>query len=222
MAENPAAREAPQTPPSGADRILDAFWEYRLEHGCPPASAYVLCKQLGLSEREFYQHFASLDAIESVTWERLITATEATLRADADYAGYPARQKLLAFFYTYFEHALGQRSRLLAAFPRFKPGPVPCPLDRARKAFVAWAETVVDEAIASQEFADRKQLSERYPDLLFGLFWYVADFNLRDRSDGFQDSDAMVEKSVNTFCDGAGNQFLDSAFDLAKFVLGRR
>lgn len=205
-----------------ADRLIDAYWEHRLEHGAAPASVFALCKQHGLTERAFFECFASLDALVAETWNRLIAVTIQTLESDADYPAYPARQKLLAFHFTYFEHALGQRSRLLAAFPRFTPGPIPCPLQTAKKTFAAWAEATVAEGIAAGEFMDRKLLSDRYPDLLFGVFWYVATFNLRDGSNQFEDTDALIEKAVNTFCDGAGNQFFDSAFDLARFLFGRR
>lgn len=203
-------------------QIIEAYWSDYLEEGHPPASVFKLAKTHQFTEAEFFGEFASLSALEAVTWEQLVLNTLNTLQADEDYPGYPARQKLLAFAYTYLEHALGQRSRLLAAFPRFQPGPVPAVLKKHRKAFQDWAESLVKEAIASKEIADRKQLSDRYPDLLFGWFWYVCDYHLRDDSEQFQDTDALIEKSVNTFFDGAGNQFFDSAFDLAKFLLGRR
>ena len=219
---HPPSPETSTPEPDLADRILEGYWAHRLEHGTPPPSGYALAQKLGISERELFQHFSSLDSLEAATWERLVAKTIATLQADADYPAYPARQKILAFHFTYFEHALNQRSRLLQAFPRFKPGPVPCPLKAARKTFERWAEEVVQEGIESQEFADRKGLTDRYPQALFGVFWYVADFNLRDTSYRFEDTDALVEKVVSTFADGASNSFLDSAFDLARFLIGRR
>ncbi len=218
-ASEPGQPPLPETPL--ATRILDAYWAFRLAHGRAPASVYALCKEVGIAEREFFSLFSSLDTLEALTWKALVTETIATLEADGEYGGYPARQKLLAFFFTFFELALGQRSRLLLAFPRFRVGGVPAVMEKAQKVFFKWADCVVQEGIDAKEFADRKRLSDRYPNLLFGAFWFLVDYNLKDESDRFEDTDALIEKTVNTFCDGARSQVFDSAFDLAKFLIGR-
>lgn len=204
------------------DTLIDSFWRDYLRSGKRPASVFQLAEENGFNETDFYRTFSSLDAVESATWKRLIDNTRRALEADSDYESYPVRQKVLAFLYTFFEVALPQRSRLLAAFPRFRVGQPPTSLRKFRGAFVDWVDPVVNDAINSNEIADRKQLSERYPDLLFALLWFIVDYNLKDESDQFQDTDALIEKSVNTFFDGARNLFFDSAFDLAKFLIRNR
>ncbi len=57
--------------------------------------------------------------------------------------------------------------------------------------------------------------------MLYGIFWYICDRNLNDSSEGFQDTDALIEKAINTFFDGTGTQFFDSALDLVKFLIRR-
>lgn len=213
-----SATKSAETTASRHEAIIDAYWEAYLDEGKAPASVFKLAKASGISEAEFYQHFASLQAVESATWTSLVDQTVAALNRDNEYADYPARQKLLAFFYTYFEHALAQRSRLLAAFPHFEIGPAPRSLKNFRSQFVDWIKPVMTQAIDSDEVADRKQLSDRYPELLFTQFWFLCDYNLKDESERFEDTDALIEKTTNTFFDAARNQFFDSAFDLVKFL----
>lgn len=205
-----------------AERIRAAFWDEWLESGNRPASVYRVCKVAGVSEREFYKIYASLDAIESRTWGQLIEETKSELAKEPDLDSFNARQRLLSFLFTYFDQCLDARSRLLIAFPRLRPGPPPKSLSTFRKGFKGWARDLCKFAIENNEIADRKRLSDAYPEALFGMLWYLTDFNLKDESDGFQDTDALVEKSVRAFFDGTQTQFLDSAFDLAKFILGRR
>lgn len=206
-----------------AERIRAAFWEEWLESGDRPASVYRVCKAASVSEREFYEVYASLDAIESKTWGQLIEDTKSELAKDPDFDSFNARQRLLSFLFAYFDQCLDARSRMLIAFPRLRPGRRPPKnLSKFRKAFKDWADDLCKFAIENNEIADRKRLSDAYPEALFGMLWYLTDFNLRDESEGFQDTDALVEKSVRAFFDGTQTQFLDSAFDLAKFLLGRR
>ena len=207
---------------SNAVAILDAYWDHVLTEGESPPSVYKFCKDAGIDEKTFFEHFASFETVESRTWERLVTRTTATLDSDPEYGAYSTQQKLLAFYFTILEVALGQRSRLLKAFPDFRVGATPPSLKKFRDAFTGWAEGVVKDGVEADELADRKQLSDRYPDLLFAQLWFLLDYNLKDESEKFQDTDALVEKSVRTFVDAARSQVFDSGFDLLKFLAGRR
>ena len=69
---------------------------------------------MGLDEGAFYESYAGFEAIEASYWKRLIEETLEVLEKDEDYAEYPAEQKLLAFFYTFFAHVQKHRSVLLA------------------------------------------------------------------------------------------------------------
>ncbi|MEM0969579.1 MAG: TetR/AcrR family transcriptional regulator, partial [Verrucomicrobiota bacterium] len=50
------------------DRIKQAYTEHLLDHGDQPASVYSFVKSLEISEREFYEEFASFDAVEAQVW----------------------------------------------------------------------------------------------------------------------------------------------------------
>jgi Tetracyclin repressor-like, C-terminal domain len=50
----------------------------------------------------------------------------------------------------------------------------------------------------------------------------ILDFWVKDKSKGFENTDAMIEKSVNTAFDLMGSTALDSVLDFAKFMYQNR
>ena len=211
-----------EQPTADQPDVLASFWTHWLEEGERPKSVFKLCQIAGVSERDFYSQYGSLDALEKASWRQLVRDTIAKLESDAEYGTYNARQKLLAFYYTYFDIALEWRSRLLLAFPKFRVGFPPDNLKGFREAFIDWVKPVLKEAVDTNEIAERKRINDRYPEAIFGMAWFLTDYNLMDESEGFQDTDALVEKTVNTFFDAAPTQVVDTGFDLLKFLIGRR
>ena len=50
----------------------------------------------------------------------------------------------------------------------------------------------------------------------------VLDFWVKDKSKGFEQTDAMIEKSVNTSFDLIASSALDTVLDFAKFMYQNR
>lgn len=199
---------------------LDAYLEYLLEHGEPPPSVYRFAKDLGTTEKAFYQHFANFDSLEGELWKSLIDDTVATLKADPEYAAYPVQQKLAAFYYTFLEGALDRRSYLLMRFPGIQLVCAPGYLTKFRTAFIEYVEPLLDEAKAQQEIPERGRLNQTYPNLVYAQLLFILDFWLKDESDQFQRTDALVEKTTTLGFDLIGAQVVDSAFDLVRFLAG--
>ena len=140
------------------------------------------------------------------------------LHEDEDYANYPGDQKMLAFLFTFFVHSQKNRSRLVEFFPR--PG---CSktLKPMRHRFVEFAKEIIEQGIEDGSIANRKKVSEKYPELLFEQFRSIIEFHRKDQSPEFQDTDALIEKSVRFSADMARSGTLDSAFDLGRFLMRR-
>lgn len=199
---------------------IDAYMEHLLDHGEPPASVYRFAKDQGVSEKAFYAHFASFDSLEGELWKGLITDTVAALEADPEYAQYPVRQKLAAFYYTFLESALDMRSFLLLRFPGMQLVCPPPYLNKFRRAFLDYIEPLLTQAKESQEIPERGRLNQTYPNLVYAQLLFIVDFWLKDESDQFQRTDALIEKSVTLGFDLIGTQVVDSAFDLVRFLAG--
>lgn len=199
---------------------VDAYLDHLLEHGQSPASVYRFAKDQGATEKAFYRHFASFDSLEGDIWKKLVTETVDALKADADYAAYPVQQKLAAFYFTFLEGALDYRSYLLLRFPGVQLVCAPGYLDNFRKAFLDYAKPLLDEAKETKEVPARGRLNEAYPNLVYAQLLFILDFWLKDESDQFQRTDALVEKSTTLGFDLIGAQVVDSAFDFVRFLAG--
>ncbi|WP_309383011.1 TetR/AcrR family transcriptional regulator [Cerasicoccus frondis] len=198
---------------------IDAYLDALLDNGEPPASVRRFAKEQGVTEKAFYAHFANFESLEGEVWKALITDTVATLEADEDYAEYPAQQKLAAFYYTFLEGALDYRSFMLLRFPGMQ---LIChgSLSKFRDAFLAYIKPVLEEAKTTKEVPERGKLNQAYPGLVYAQLLFIIDFWLKDESDQFQRTDALIEKSVTLGFDLIGAQVVDSAFDLVRFLAG--
>lgn len=201
--------------------IIERYRQTILETGSPPASVYVFARDLGISERDFFENFGSFEGLESRTWEEMVRETVQAVESGGEWAGFSAQQKLLTFYFAFCEKVLDHRSFFLARFPRLRKGPPPPSLYGMSAAFTEFAEGIVDDGLGRGEFAVRGPLSKVYPMGFFGHFLSVIDFNLSDSSAGFERTDAYIEKSVRLAFDVVGTQAVDSAFDLFRFLSGR-
>ncbi len=219
-AKKSTKKKQAKNPPASAEQVADMYWDYVLTKGHEPASVYAFCKYAELTEGDFYQHHSSFSALESRYWESLVRETIDVLEADDDYAEYDIQQKLLAFYFTFFTHVQRHRSRLVECFPCMRDLK-PDSLRAMRQTFTSWADELMQEGLASGQIADRKKLNELYAKGLFEQLRFLIDYYRKDTSDGFQDTDALIEKSVRFFADSASSGVLDSALDLARFMMRR-
>jgi hypothetical protein len=79
----------------------------------------------------------------------------------------------------------------------------------------------VAKGVESGEIADRGRLTPLYPEALYFHLRSVIDFYLKDDSKRFERTDAFVEKSAAVAFDVIRTQALDSAVDLARFLVPR-
>lgn len=206
-----------------AERIQAAYLDHLLDKGRPPVSVFKLCKKLDIQEAEFFQLFPSLNAVEKYFAGNLISETVEAIRKDEEFPQYSAREKLLAYYFTFFERALQYRSYLQLRFSGLRqPLALPPYLKRFRQEFLQFAEEVVNQAYEEQSLKQRPLISNSYPRLLLGQHLVLIQFYIRDESDQFQDTDAYIEKNVKLFFELAGTTPIDTAVELARFVRQNR
>lgn len=200
--------------------VSSAYWDHLLEHGEPPASVFKFCKSVGLDEGEFYRQFGSFEAIEGDFWKSTVVDVLQLLEADPEAAQYDSRQRLLAFYFTYFESIVEHRSKFLLRFPCIRT-PGGRALQGFHQAFDTFAESLIAQARAEGVVHDLKRLNGLHEKGLYPQFRFLIDFHLKDDSRGFGDTDALIEKSVRFFFDAAKFPVLESSLDLIRFLLPR-
>ena len=88
-----------------------------------------------------------------------------------------------------------------------------------RSEFLEFAHRLIDHGRETGEIADRRGLTSLYPGILYVHLRWVIDQYLKDESEGFERTDAFIEKTVTLAFDLFRSQALDSAADLLRFLL---
>lgn len=200
-------------------RIRTAYMDYLLNHGQKPASIFKFCLDLGIQEADFYSHFGSFESLERQIWKGFIEETLLRLKNDDAYAAFSAREKILAFYYTFFEDMKSNRSFALLQLDRHtRPELVPGFLKDLKAAYEDHVENVLVEGKEKGEIAKRPYLDNRYPQLFWMHMGFLLMFWKNDDSAAFEQTDAAIEKSVHLAFDLIGNGAVDTAVDFAKFL----
>ncbi|WP_026995371.1 TetR family transcriptional regulator C-terminal domain-containing protein [Flectobacillus major] len=207
-----------------ADKIKQAYMEYFLENGTQPQSVYSFTKKLKIKESEFYDYYNSFELLESSIWLDFFKETIQKIEAEPVYATYSVREKLLAFYYTWIEVLKQNRSYASQTWRLIDKRKLKTPtfLVDLKNAFKEYSRDLVMEGKESREVQPRKYLDERYPDAFWLQLLMVLDFWVKDKSKGFEQTDAMIEKAVNTSFDLMASSALDSVLDFAKFLYQNR
>ena len=199
--------------------IQGAYIDYLLKQGERPPSVYKFMQDLGMEERDFYNYFGSFDGLEGHIWKGFIDHTLERLKSDQTYYAFSIREKLLAFYYTFFEDLRSERSFILLQLDRQpKLEIVPKFLKDSKAAFEAYIDNLITEGRSKGEIARRPYMEKTYPQLFSMQMGFLLMFWKKDNSAGFEQTDAAIEKSVNLAFDLIGKGAVDTAFDFAKFL----
>ena len=100
--------------------IISFYMDYVLEHNAEPKSVYIFAKNNNFEESKFYEHFGGLDAIEKGIFKAFFDNTHKALEASKEYGAFNPRNKLLSFYYTFFENLTANRSYVVYALHKHK------------------------------------------------------------------------------------------------------
>ncbi|NJL11728.1 MAG: TetR/AcrR family transcriptional regulator [Microscillaceae bacterium] len=206
-----------------AAKIREAFMHYVLENEQVPKTIFKLAQAAQLKEEEVYEHYDSVEAVENDIWRGIFAETRHRIESEEVYASYSAREKMLAFYYTWIEVLKANRSYArLSAHPEDLLFGTPGYMRSFHESFREFINVLLLEGRETQEIAERPLLIDTYPRIFWRQAMLVLRFWLRDRSRAFEKTDAYIEKAVNFAFDLMGKTALDSAFDFARFAFQNR
>ena len=178
-------------------------------------NSYTLSQKAEISEKEFFECFSSADDVGRRIWTNLGDAIIEALSGSELYNSYPPRQKILSYYFTFFEVALNERTFIERTFTNSK-------LTRAYKdKFKLFIGDIVQEGIASEDIKERLSLSNYYPEVLWDLHLKLVRFWLNDSSDKFVETEKAVEMYSRIPLELMGPNLLDSMFETVKFSVSQ-
>jgi len=200
--------------------IVSKFMNYVLEKERFPSSAYKFCQDNGINETEFYQHFGSVETMKSAIWEMLFENACEVMEGNEIYPTFSNRDKMLTFFFTFFELCSMNRSYIIFALNDKKPS---IKNIESLKGIRVLVKRFASELITSGN-ENKTHKFTKNPVALFSegawiQFLFLLKFWLDDDSPGFEKTDMAIEKSVNTIFDVFDNTPISSVLDFGKFII---
>lgn len=204
-----------------SELLIEQYIDALLVHPEQLHSIYKFTKALSIEEGVFYEHFSSFEDLESTVFVQLFEATLATLHDTEGYEQFDSRNKLLSFYYTLFENFKLNRSAIVAL------------LDGSPSEFMGSQKKLKEFKKLFKRFIETLDFKSNTLDIdqinkleNFGItntawihFMTLMKYWLEDTSKNFEQTDVLIEKSVNTGLDIVESNTLGKILDLGKFIL---
>jgi len=201
------------------EQIISFYMDDMLSEETMTQSIYAFAKRHNFEESEFYQFFNGFDHLKEEIFAAFGHNTIRMIQQSDAYQEYGTQQKLLSFYFTFFELLTANRSYVMAQLSGNKDKLSTLKLLGAlRRVFVKYVEqlSVVSADFKSDQLnklRDKGVAESMWMQLLVTLkFW------MDDRSKGFEKTDIFIEKSIKAQFDLIDTAPVQSVFDLAKFL----
>jgi len=201
------------------EAIYSFYMDYYLENGEAPKSVYQLSKGYNFDEAHFYQFFGNISAIEKSIFKSFFEQTIELLNKSEEYLTFDARNKLLSFYYTFFEILTANRSFVLSVLERDKNSPrFLKTVSYYKPEFMKYLQSLEIERLDLKGAQIEKMVEKSVDESLWMQMVICIKFWMDDDSAGLEKTDIFIEKSINTGFDLINVQPLKSVIDLGKFL----
>ena len=200
-------------------KIYDAYSTQVLEHEKEPKSVYLFCKKNKIEETDFYKSFASLEDIKESIFSKFFDNAYMLISKEKGFDAQVPKEKLLSFYFTFFEVLLINRSYVLFILSNSgEKMQKLSSLRRLRNSFKQFASGLIEQGNTSKQ-----SILTRHPELIFSegawlQLLFLLKFWMEDSSPSFEKTDMAIEKSVQTVFELFDNTPLDSVIDFGKFL----
>ena len=203
-----------------AEKIIDLYMSALLTDENIPKTVYAFAHTNNFEENDFYKYFSNFEVLEKHIFSLFCENTLALLVENEDYTNYAPKDKLLSFYFTFFEMLNANRSYVYLKLAQNKNKLEALKLlSKLRSTFLKYIESEiythsVDLKNKTLNSLNKKGTNETaWAQLLFTIqFW------LEDTSPNFEKTDIFIEKSVQVSFDLKEIKPLESVLDFAKFL----
>ena len=204
------------------DHLISWYMEFVLEHNHHPKSVFSFAKENNFEEADFYKFFGSFEAIEQSIFGEFFNNTLKMLAKSEEYPTYDARNKLLSFYFTFFELLTANRSYVVYAL-RGNESVLKLTSLKLLKDLKQDFKTFANNIGIEKRDLQQEQLVKIQEKTTQESSWIqmvlTLKFWLDDTSASFEKTDIFIEKSVNSRFDLLDIKPLKSLLDFGKFIL---
>lgn len=201
------------------EQLTGFYMDYVLTHNEKPKTVYAFAKDNNFEESKFYEFYGSFDALEQSIFKTFFDHTLKALEKSEDYQAFDARNKLLSFYFTFFEILTANRSYVVHALEEHKQSLKSLKALRLlKKTFVNYIEMLDIKTIDFKQEQLEKIKARGIKESAWLQFLVTLKFWLDDTSPAFEKTDIFIEKSIKASFDIIDTTPLKSIIDFGKFL----
>ena len=201
------------------EKIIGWFMDSVLEHETIPKSIYKFCKNNKIKEEDFYHFFGSFEGLQQAIWERFYSNTVGAMQKNEQYETMSNEEKMLTFFFTFFENLTLNRSYVLFILKHHKSTLENLgQLKSLRKNIKDFAAEMIEERNSDKNLRILKQSPQLFSEGAWIQFLFLLKFWMDDTSADFEKTDIAIEKSVTTIFQVFDTNSLEKIIDFGKFL----
>jgi AcrR family transcriptional regulator len=199
--------------------IITFYMDHVLEHEHIPKSVYKFAKDNKFEEKDFYTYFGNFEALREDIWESFFDNAHSLMNQNEEVANYGSREKMLTFFFTFFEILTANRSYVLYVLEENEDQLRNLKqLKGLRRNIKSFAKQLIEDDNDEKSYSILKRNESIYSEAAWIQFLFLLKFWKDDKSADFEKTDVAIEKSVNTIFDVLDNTPLEKVFDFGKFL----
>lgn len=201
------------------EQIIAHYMDDVLSEESQAKSVHAFAKRHNFEESEFYNYFNGFEHLQEEIFAAFGRNTIQMIEQSQEYGQYQTQQKLLSFYFTFFELLTANRSYVMAQLKGNKDKLSALKaLGALRRVFVNFVERlgVVNVDFKSDQL--NKLRDKGVSESLWLQLLVTMKFWMDDRSKGFEKTDVFIEKSIKAQFDLIDTAPVHSVFDLAKFL----
>jgi hypothetical protein len=201
------------------DKIVSMYMNYRLENNDQPKSVYQFSKINGFDETEFYKFFGTIESIEKEIFKMFLENTVELIQKDPAYQTYDMKNKMLSFYFTFFEMLSANRSYVVMSLKGnqfiLKN---PMQLSNLRIDFKKYITVIMTDEVRIQYEKLQNIQEKAIQETSWIQFLLTLKFWMEDESPAFEKTDIYIEKSVKATFELMNIAPIDSIIDFGKFI----
>ena len=215
----PTKKTTSKTKAITKDVIVSAYMEYVLMNEKTPKSVYKFAKEHAMTEAEFYNFFGSFENLQQGIWTAFFDNAMKLGQKTPEYANFNNQEKMLTFFFTFFELLTANRSYVM--FTLKQHGDMMKNLSQLkplRSNIKEFAATLIDQKNEEKSFKILKKPVSVFSEGAWLQTLFIMKYWMEDNSASFEKTDVVIEKSVRAIFDVFETTPLESILDFGKFL----
>ncbi|WP_264553658.1 TetR family transcriptional regulator C-terminal domain-containing protein [Flavobacterium sp. N2038] len=201
------------------DDIVSKYMNDVLEKGQKPKSVYHFAKENDFEETEFYTFFGTLEGLEKEIFRLFFVNTVDLLHKNEEYQQYDMKNKMLSFYFTFFEILTANRSYVLQSL-KLDRNPLKnlVQLTSLREVFKEYVSEILTDDYRLEQEKFQKFQEKAIQESAWLQLMMTIKFWMDDESAAFEKTDIFIEKSVNASFELMNVAPMNHLIDFGKFL----